>query len=90
MKTIGIKLADGSFYPIMQEGQPCKKTLGLTTVKDNQTRIVVDLYRSKSNSMEDAEYVILFRLTVLFLIRMEKQIFRLISVLMKITNFMQN
>ena len=57
MKTIGIKLADGSFYPVMQEGQPCKKTLGLTTVKDNQTRIVVDLYRSKSNSMEDAEYV---------------------------------
>ena len=51
MKTIGIKLADGSFYPVMQEGQPCKKTLGLTTVKDNQTRIVVDLYRSKSNSM---------------------------------------
>lgn len=57
MKTIGIKLADGSFYPVMQEGQPCKKTLGLTTVKDNQTRIVVDLYRSKTNSMEDAEYV---------------------------------
>ena len=57
MKTIGIKLADGSFYSIMNDGEPCKKTLGLTTVKDNQTRIVVDLYRSKTSSMEDAEYV---------------------------------
>lgn len=57
MKTIGIKLADGSFYSIMQEGEPCKKTLGLTTVKDNQTKIIVDLYRSKTNSIDDAEYV---------------------------------
>ena len=48
MKMIGIKLADGSFYPIMEEGKPCRKNLGLTTVKDNQTRVLVDLYRSKT------------------------------------------
>ena len=54
---IGIKLADGSFYPIMEEGQPCKKNLCLTTVKDNQTRVLVDLYRSKTGTMDDAEYV---------------------------------
>ena len=54
---IGIKLADGSFYPIMEEGKPCRKNLGLTTVKDNQTRVLVDLYRSKTGTMEDAEYV---------------------------------
>ena len=57
MKMIGIKLADGSFYPILEEGQPCKKNLCLTTVKDNQTRVLVDLYRSKTGTMEDAEYV---------------------------------
>lgn len=57
MKMIGIKLADGSFYPIMEEGQPCKKNLCLTTVKDNQTRVLVDLYRSKTGTMDDAEYV---------------------------------
>ena len=57
MKMIGIKLADGSFYPIMEEGKPCRKNLGLTTVKDNQTRVLVDLYRSKTGTMEDAEYV---------------------------------
>ena len=57
MKQIGIKLADGSFYPIMEEGKPVKKTLGLTTVNDNQTRVLVDVYRSKTGTMEDAEYI---------------------------------
>ena len=57
MKQIGIKLADGTFYPIMEEGKPVKKTLGLTTVNDNQTRVIVDVYRSKTRTMEDAEYV---------------------------------
>ena len=57
MKQIGIKLADGTFYPIMEDGQPAKKTLGLTTVNDNQTRVLVDVYRSKTGTMEGAEYV---------------------------------
>ena len=57
MKTIGIKLADGSFYPIMQEGSAEKRKLNLTTVKDNQTTVQVDLYRSESGTMQDAEYV---------------------------------
>lgn len=57
MKTIGIKLADGSFYPILTEGNPEKKQLNLTTVKDGQTKVQVDLYRSESGSMDDAEYV---------------------------------
>lgn len=57
MKQIGIRLADGSFYPIMEDGQKCSKTLGLTTVKDNQTRVIVDVYRSQTGTMEDAEYI---------------------------------
>ena len=57
MKTIGIKLADGSFYPVLQEGMPSEKKLNLTTAHNNQTKVNVDLYRSASCSMEDAEYV---------------------------------
>lgn len=57
MKTIGIKLADGSFYPVLTEGTADKKELNLTTVKDDQTTVQVDLYRSESGTMEDAEYV---------------------------------
>lgn len=56
-KSIGIKLADGSFYPILEEGVPDKKRLELTTVKDNQETVQVDLYRTETGSMDDAEYV---------------------------------
>jgi len=57
MRTIGIKLADGSFYPIMEEGAAQKKTLELTTAHNNQTCVMVDLYRSKNCTMDDAEYI---------------------------------
>ena len=57
MKSIGIKLADGTFYPIMKDGSVEKKTLDVTTVQDNQTKVQIDLYRSDTDSMDDAEYV---------------------------------
>ena len=57
MRTVGIKLADGSFYPIMEEGSVQTKKLELTTANDNQTCVMVDLYRSKTCSMDDAEYI---------------------------------
>ena len=57
MKTIGIKLADGSFYPVLNEGAPSERLLELTTAHNNQTKVMVDLYRSEVGSMEDAEYV---------------------------------
>ena len=57
MKTIGIKLADGSFYPVLQENIPSEKSLDLTTAHNNQTKVMVDLYRSELCTMEDAEYV---------------------------------
>ena len=57
MKTIGIKLADGSFYPLLEEGKPSKKSINLTTVQDNQTIVHVDVYRSETGTMEDAEYI---------------------------------
>lgn len=57
MRTIGIKLADGSFYPVLEEFSNSEKQLDLTTAHNNQTKVMVDLYRSKICSMEDAEYV---------------------------------
>ena len=54
---IGIKLADGSFYPVMEEGKPFSKKLELTTVRDDQSTVQLHLYRSATGSMEDAEYV---------------------------------
>ena len=57
MKTIGIKLADGSFYPIMEEGAAQTKTLELTTANNNQTCVMVDLYSSETGTLEGAEYI---------------------------------
>ena len=55
--TIGIKVADGSFYPITGENSPAKKRLVLTTVHDDQEGVRIDLYRSVSKSMLDAQYI---------------------------------
>lgn len=57
MKKIGIKLADGTFFPILEEGSPKKKEINLTTVKDNQTKVKVDLYRGEKSSIDEAEYL---------------------------------
>ena len=46
-----------SFYKILDEGTAGTKQLVLTTVKDNQTTVQIDLYRSETDSMSDAEYV---------------------------------
>ncbi|HPX27369.1 MAG TPA: hypothetical protein PLG87_11240, partial [Treponemataceae bacterium] len=56
-QTIGIKLADGSFYPILAEGQAASMVLELTTVRDDQQTVQLDLYRSPDATMNNAEYV---------------------------------
>ncbi len=50
-------MADGSFYPIMTEDGQKRKALEVMTVQDNQTEVHIDLYRSETDSMDDAEYV---------------------------------
>jgi hypothetical protein len=55
--TIGIKVANGEFYPIMEENSPAKKRLVLTTAHDNQKSIQIDLYNSYERTMADALYV---------------------------------
>jgi len=55
--SIGIKIANGEFYPILEEGTSVKKRLVLTTVHDGQESVQIDLYKSESNSMSDAEYI---------------------------------
>jgi hypothetical protein len=55
--TIGIKVANGEFYPIMEENSAVKKRLVLTTVHDNQKSAQIDLYNSNARTMADALYV---------------------------------
>jgi len=55
--NIGIKIANGEFYPIMQENSSIKKRIILTTVHDDQPSVQIDLYRSPANAMPDAQYI---------------------------------
>jgi nucleoid-associated protein YgaU len=56
-ETIGIKLADGRFYPIMDAGLTAKKRLVLTTVRDYQKSVQIDFYKSQTGTMAGALYV---------------------------------
>jgi hypothetical protein len=55
--TIGIKIANGEFYPIIEENSKAKKRLILTTVHDNQRSVQIDLYKSSAKTMADAMYI---------------------------------
>lgn len=56
-KKIGIKIADGSFYPILDGDAKQKKRMILTTVKDGQESVQIDLYRGAGETLEDAQYI---------------------------------
>ncbi len=55
MKEIGIKLADGKFYPLLEEGVSSKKTIELITVTKNQPKVKVDILRTESSKQENTE-----------------------------------
>ena len=55
--SIGIKLADSKFFPILDEGVSASKILELTTVRDNQSSVQINLFRSETGTIEDASYV---------------------------------
>ena len=55
--SIGIKIADGTFFPVLEDGYEGRKKVVLTTVRDDQTAVQIDLYRGQGGTLEDAEYV---------------------------------
>ncbi|MFP4374953.1 MAG: Hsp70 family protein [Spirochaetaceae bacterium] len=55
--VIGIKIADGSFFPVLERSHTGKKKLVLTTVNDEQESVQIDLYQGENGSMEGAEYI---------------------------------
>ena len=56
-QQIGIKLADGSFYPVLSEGDQIRKKLVLTTVRDNQETVQIDLYRGEGQLADETDYI---------------------------------
>jgi len=55
--TIGIKIADGSYYPILEPGFTGRKKLTVTTVKTNQDKVKIDLYKGSGESFAEASFV---------------------------------
>jgi LysM repeat protein len=55
--TIGIKVADGSYYPVIDVDFRGTKKLVLTTAKDNQEKVQVDLYRGAGEALSGATYI---------------------------------
>ena len=53
---IGIKLADGSFVPIMDEDFSASETLELTTVRDDQRSVQINLFK-KEDDISDPSYI---------------------------------
>ncbi|MDR1468609.1 MAG: hypothetical protein LBT00_04885 [Spirochaetaceae bacterium] len=56
MAKVGIKLANGKFYPILDENSFSAKKLELTTIRDGQTSAQIDFFRS-GESVDEAQYI---------------------------------
>jgi hypothetical protein len=55
--NIGLKLADGEFYPVLADGTAARKRLVVTTVQDKQPSVQIDLYRGQGPTVDDATYI---------------------------------
>jgi hypothetical protein len=55
--VIAVKVADGSYYPVLLLPEHKHRKLVLTTVRDRQQSMKIDLFRGSSEQMSDAEYV---------------------------------
>ena len=55
--NIGLKLADGSFYPVFEEQFRGSKRLVLTTVHDNQKSVQIDIYKGVRKEVFEDAYI---------------------------------
>jgi hypothetical protein len=55
--VIAVQVADGNFVPVLDTSSKTRKRLVVTTVRDNQTDVQIELYRAGDESMEEAQYV---------------------------------
>lgn len=55
--SIGIRVADGDYYKVLDEGSRTKRRVVLTTVNDNQNSVHIDLYRGENGSLAAATFI---------------------------------
>jgi hypothetical protein len=54
---IGVKLADGSFYPVLERDFAGRKKLVVTTARDNQQTVQIDLFRGREGRADQARFI---------------------------------
>ena len=54
---IGVKTADGAFYPILEQDYDGKKKFVLTTIRDDQETVQIDLYQKKKEDEGSKQYI---------------------------------
>ncbi|MDR0375522.1 MAG: LysM peptidoglycan-binding domain-containing protein [Treponema sp.] len=57
MATIGIKIANGNFYPLLDENDPQKKKIALIPARTGQKRAQIDFYKSESLDRGDVQLI---------------------------------
>jgi len=56
-KSIGIKLFDDTFVPVLKSDEQKSRKLSLTTIEDNQTKAVVSLYEGSSDKCKNNTFL---------------------------------
>ncbi|MBQ5780696.1 MAG: DUF4573 domain-containing protein [Spirochaetaceae bacterium] len=56
-RKIGIRLADGSFYPLLAEGFPGKRALQLNPSGYGNSKVEISLFTSVAGTMDDAQFL---------------------------------
>ncbi|AFG38759.1 Hsp70 family protein [Spirochaeta africana] len=57
MANIGIKTADGGFYPIFGDDEVANKRVRLAPAREHQSSVQIDLFRGDSDEVAGAEYI---------------------------------
>ncbi|MFW6292375.1 MAG: Hsp70 family protein [Spirochaetota bacterium] len=55
--VIAVQIANGTFVPVLNTSSKKRRRLVLTTVRDDQTNVRIELFRGSDESMSDPEYV---------------------------------
>ncbi len=55
--TIGIRIANGTFFPILRENDARRKKIILSPVRENQKDVKIDIFRGEGDGMLDPVYV---------------------------------
>lgn len=55
--VIAVRIANGTFVPVLSSSSKKRRKLVVTTVRDQQSNVKIELFRGSTDAMADAEYI---------------------------------